>query len=80
MPSKRTKTVIAMPPYLTSAQVARMLDLDSSTIRRRVLADKYPGAYKPGGGKTSIILIPTSHFTNDQVLTFLKKERDQSPD
>jgi hypothetical protein len=81
MPSKRAKkTVTTIPIYLTSAQVARMLDIDSSVIRERFRKGQYPGADKPGGGRTSVIIIPTSLFPEEQVLTFLKKERDQSPD
>jgi len=80
MPAKKEKTVIAMPPFLTSSQVARMLDLDRSTIRKRVKADKYPGAFKPADSIKSVVLIPSSLFPEKQVLDFLKKERDQSPD
>jgi len=78
MSPKKAKPVM-VPPYLTCPQVTRMLDLDQSTIQKRVKAGKYPGAYKTGG-KTSVILIPASLFPPEQVETYLKKEQAQLSD
>jgi predicted DNA-binding transcriptional regulator AlpA len=79
MPSKKAKTGIMIPPYLTCPQVTKMLGLDQSTIQKRVKAGKYPGSYKPGG-RTTVILIPAHHFPEEQIRAFLKKERAQSGD
>jgi len=72
-----SKKQIEIPPFLSGPQVAAMLEVDRSTISDWFRAGKFPGAYKPGGLRTTI-LIPSTLFDPEQVKTFLKKERDQS--
>lgn len=59
--------------YLTVKQVARLLDLDQTTVRRRIYKGRFPGA-KPivGLQNKKTYLIPAS-----AVIPLIRKDRDE---
>ena len=58
-------------PTMTTAEAAKLLKVDVTTIHDWILAGKLFGAYKISDKRTASYVIPT-----DSVLA-LKKERDQ---